>query len=241
MYLKLSYRNEVIKIGICGNDKTLHHVVGAITHLNRVASSENLDAFHFYFIPIGSSVFGDWLGRQDPWYGRHVTCLSNAYCSTYPTILPSPVITYCEKQSRKQTVVQRPKQDLSLHSQSLGDADVRRRSSSISTDKALDELKRTFMLADIGTSRNVLCSNLKITKGRKKVSNVANPIAPRSILRSEVEAYFREAKNIVPVQIYQCECWFSDSLQSDLIIPFSLFALIGSEVELQEEVTLIIY
>ena len=186
----------------------------------------------FFFVPVGRSVFADWMGKQDPWYGRNVTCLTQAYVVTYPNILPPIPINFCEKNARKSNRVSKLEQQ-QLHTQSLGD--LRSRSSSIAGDGAVEELRRTLMLADIGGSqKTVLCSKLKLNSRKKKRTVMDNPLSPKWSLRSGFESYFREANNIIQVKIFQCECWYSDSLQNDLIIPFILYAEIGADVEYSE-------
>lgn len=163
------------------------------------------------------------MGKQDPWYGRNVYCMTKSYCRTFPSTIPSITIPICKKQAK--TTLLSPK--------SIGKQDEARRRS-LSSDTVMAEMQRMLLLSRAGGSTaGILRPNVaaKFTSRKPKRSAFTNPYSPRHIFRHEIENYYREAKHISKLKAYCCECWFSESIQSDLVVPFLLYAELGSEVE----------
>jgi hypothetical protein len=84
---------QLVKIGIIGNDATIHNLVAGVVCLRLSYPDwwDKLDV-RFFFIPSGPSELATWIGSQDKWYGRHVVCLSKTIQSMYPAIqIPTSV------------------------------------------------------------------------------------------------------------------------------------------------------
>ena len=86
---KSTNRPVVVKIGIAGNDKTLHDVVGSYICLRawKPTLFDNLQ-LQFYILPVEHSNLATFLAKNDAWYGRHVYCLSHCILHIHPTIVP---------------------------------------------------------------------------------------------------------------------------------------------------------
>jgi hypothetical protein len=80
----------VVKIGIVGNDVSIHHIVGAYVCLRREQPALFNDiTLQFYLLPVGTLVqnqFASFLSRYDRWYYRHQWLGHKAYCSTLPCV-----------------------------------------------------------------------------------------------------------------------------------------------------------
>ena len=104
----------MIKIAVIGDDSTLLNLTTAVAYVSKADkklaafgllfflsppslssfipfhSLKNAD-FRYYFVPVGKSLFADWMGRQDPWYGRYIGCLMESFTTIFPSIFHNSV------------------------------------------------------------------------------------------------------------------------------------------------------
>jgi len=80
-----------VRIAVVGNDSTIHNLCSSFASLS-CTNGPLLELFdvRLFFVPVGLSNFADWLGRQDVWYGRTVTCLLECVGRLWPSIIPTP-------------------------------------------------------------------------------------------------------------------------------------------------------
>lgn len=170
----------VIKVGIAGDDQTLHSVAGSYVALKMTKPRlfENL-SFQFYIIPLDiegrSSNFPHFLAKHDGWYGRHVLCLANYLLRVLPSAGAAE-----------------PKAD--------GRAKKATWSAIDSPSPSMQLIARSY--AGIGPAEVAAA-----LEGGTSVRVPLRPPCPSLLLRAELQNYFREARNRLEVNLYQCECW----------------------------------
>eukprot|EP01119_Soliformovum_irregulare_P008913 TRINITY_DN2200_c0_g1_i3.p1 TRINITY_DN2200_c0_g1~~TRINITY_DN2200_c0_g1_i3.p1 ORF type:complete len:847 (-),score=229.92 TRINITY_DN2200_c0_g1_i3:85-2625(-) len=194
-----------VKIAIVGNDATFHNVLTSYVFLKQSAprSFDGLD-IQFYMVPTEFSILGSFFSKYDGWYGRHVACLPRTALKIFPGVSQTTGPT-----------VESSRATISGKTQSLP------WEKSGAYDNAVGELTQRLGSSSLRMKGPGLFNQLSNTLGDDE-----KPTTPTSILRCEVENFFREAKWKTDVNIYQCECWESEK-DAGIIIPFALRAEIG--------------
>lgn len=188
--LELAHPGEqppIVKIGIIGDDDTIHNVATGFLVLSSVRPDliEKLDV-RFYFIPVGNSDLGNWITSLDPWYGRQAILMSRAIQG----LCPSPTTDGGAPGSG------------GASSSSVSSSGASGRSQSMRFDAL--SLGNNFI--DLIEEQSKLLS-------------------PSSILHSELEYMFREAKQPLNLNIFRAECVLPDN--STVTLPFFARASIG--------------
>jgi hypothetical protein len=209
--------------------------------------------FRVYYIPVERSTFADWLGRQDPWYGRNVSCLVSGLCKTYPSIIQliaNPTVLEARLSTKRPQKPRTPEQLNKKNSSTvISSPPVPDRAKVISQnpiptqmDGALAEMQRrmAFNKPSEGFRSGVSpraapapAPNAPTVGAKRSPSlNVRHmEVAPNFTIRTEMNDYFRDAKHLVKVAVFNCECWNDDTLRSDLSFPFIQHVEIGLNVE----------
>jgi hypothetical protein len=83
---RICNRRPFVRIGIVGNDSTVHNIVSAYLgmRITRADYFNKLDV-RFFLIPIDDCHLAGFMGRQDKWYGRQVACLTKCIFGLYPS------------------------------------------------------------------------------------------------------------------------------------------------------------
>jgi len=248
----------VFRLAIVGNDASLNKFTCCLASLhhshNEILSQVD---FRVYFIPVEKSNFADWLGRQDPWYGRNITCLMSGLCKTFPSIIQlcNPSVIEARLSTKKPL---KPKTPESL-SKKTGSSVILQsppadRAKSTSTqnaqmDGALAEMQRRMALKPSSEQRasEHRASEHRAASGAHRTNTPPPPPAKRAgsfsarardwspslTIREELNDFFRDAKTLVKVSVFNCECWNDDTLRSDLSFPFVQHVEIGLNAEIR--------
>eukprot|EP01087_Luapelamoeba_hula_P015668 TRINITY_DN4701_c0_g1_i1.p1 TRINITY_DN4701_c0_g1~~TRINITY_DN4701_c0_g1_i1.p1 ORF type:complete len:949 (+),score=126.79 TRINITY_DN4701_c0_g1_i1:71-2848(+) len=277
-------RPTVIKIGIAGNDRTLHDVVGSYVCLrgSKPALFSNLH-LQFYLLPVEHSHLATFIGKSDGWYGRHVLCVIDCAVRVVPSL--SVATTGAGLRSNSHAMYNSgsevPASSVGLglglgigpgassgtmtlrggtlvgSQVGLGSPATPKKgigllfSDSVPTSNSFSNTSSSISSSSSGSSSGMggsgtgspsSSSSAAGKKGDDKSSAtekggekqaVVSPrrlLTPSSLLRTELQNYFREARNKLEMNIYQAECWGAGG-QQYYTIPFCMRAIIGYEAQ----------
>lgn len=196
-----AYR-PVVKIGVVGNDATMHNIVCGYVclRLQQPDLFDRLDV-RFFFIPaVQSTDLGNYLGSVDKWYGAHVVNMMKAIHMLVPTLQPpqqGTVGTFPEIVQQQPSEVER----------------AVRAGRSVSISPAL--------LSAATASPYSMHSSMS----QDPMEQLERVLTPSAVLRMELETYFREAKWPLHMNLYRAECSASDN--SNITLPFFARAQLG--------------
>eukprot|EP00029_Vermamoeba_vermiformis_P005153 TRINITY_DN1713_c0_g1_i1.p1 TRINITY_DN1713_c0_g1~~TRINITY_DN1713_c0_g1_i1.p1 ORF type:complete len:838 (+),score=124.72 TRINITY_DN1713_c0_g1_i1:87-2600(+) len=97
-------RRPFVRIGIVGNDSTVHNILSAYLgmRITRPDYFHKLDV-RFFLIPIDDCHLAGFMGRQDKWYGRQIACLTKCIFGLYPSSQGTGFINLDEEVAKVKT------------------------------------------------------------------------------------------------------------------------------------------
>eukprot|EP01122_Echinamoeba_exundans_P011311 TRINITY_DN4451_c1_g1_i1.p1 TRINITY_DN4451_c1_g1~~TRINITY_DN4451_c1_g1_i1.p1 ORF type:complete len:699 (+),score=129.24 TRINITY_DN4451_c1_g1_i1:113-2209(+) len=196
-----AYR-PVVKVGIVGNDATMHNIICGYVclRLQQPDLFDRLDV-RFFFIPaVQSTDLGNYLGSTDKWYGAHVASFLKAIGMLVPT-LPAP--QQATPGTFGETTQQQPSE----------------------VERAVRSGRSVSISPALVSAATASPYSMHSQMSQDPMEPLERVLCPSAILRMELETYFREAKWPVNMHLYRAECSASDN--STITIPFFSRAQLG--------------
>jgi len=193
-----------IRIGIIGGDVSFHNILNSYVYLKATTpkSFEGLD-LQFYLVPVESPcLFTSFLAKYDCWFGRQVVLSPQCILRILPcaSSIGNPLIGGANDSNSN-----------------VNDGSIRSKTVSTSFEnKAIDEsvgkfgtnsTERTNAKTFREASLNSRFSESMLTFFELSPNDRTLANNPSTVLRSEMESFFREATYRLEINIYQCECW----------------------------------
>jgi hypothetical protein len=211
-YANLGLSEKVtVRIAIAGNDQTLHSVIGGYVAI-KAQFQEIMSSVRpvFYFLPMERSYFSNYLCRVDPWYARHVVAMMHGSLR----VLPMMASRFGE-----------------LTNQSFAAAGG---SGGGGVGAAAGGGGGVGVVPD-GRQRQLTITqgaqvSIDAVLGCPAAVSLSDIPSPSMMMRAELSYYFREARNNLPINIYQCETWTKSN--ASVTRPFLQRCELGGEAYL---------
>jgi hypothetical protein len=205
----LGEKPPIVKIGIVGSDDTIHNLATGWLVLSSVHADiiEKLDV-RFFFVPVDNSDLGNWIASLDPWYGRQAIVLPRAIQGLYPS---------ADSNSSGALVASSSASSLAFGSSN---------NASSSSGGSASASSPLMSGANSGRSMSMRLDASLLSQGLVDlIDEHSKLISPSSILHSELEHLFREARYPLNLNIFRAECVLPDN--STLTLPFFSRACVG--------------
>ena len=235
----------LIRVGLVGGDNTLHNIVTSYVCLRNTNPKlfENVD-LEFFFMPTEACDFGIFLSKLDGWYNRHIYCGIQGLLRCLPSIMAPPATS---NNSNKDLLNNSSSSNLinsnnNNSSSNLNEMPAKAKSwSNPDVDRTLEQLKVTLanrsntqLPTPMINTNNNSGNNIGINRTKsgepqvglyqdlKTIYELDDKFTVPTLLRTQMENYFREAKCKMDMYLYQCECYgdINNSNVPSYSIPF---------------------
>jgi len=213
----------LIKIGILGGDTTLHNILCSYICLKTTApkSFDGLD-LQFFVLPADPSDFCKFLSRYDGWYFRHVYCMQKCLLRVLPSSSTLPLLSTANPPNvtleRSQTKLAPVEQKSKSWSNGQMDKSIEEINKMSLASRSVTSMPRQRSLRFPTNSTNEETSGTLFQGLAELYGSDETPPTPSTILRNEMQNYFREALWRLEINTYRCECWDADG--NYFTIPF---------------------
>ena len=239
--------SSTIRICAIGDDSTVHRILcNYVTSMQDWGKSLSKLNFKFYLLPTSKrrSVLASCLARKDAWYRRHIFNPFSAPSDTMPydvsqtRLSMGEIIHWLKAAAEEVAPKKKDKFFLPLLRESLlKKAEDEGMTSNLARlyveveQMPLENSQYNDMTVDGMTVARLVTSIMGVVVEGMQQS-IAGKCAPSAMLSNLLQDYIRLAKYVMPICVFECECWESKDNRATMFrVPFCFSAELGIRPE----------